>query len=336
MARRRLLILLTAAIAVAGAMTLSACGGDDDAVVVYSGRSEELLGPVYERFEEETGINLDVRYGGSTDLALLMGEEGDRTPADVFVSQSPGTVAYLEGKGLLSELPKSTLDLVPARFRDPESRWVGITGRQRVLVYNPDLVKAGDLPDSVLALTGAAYRDRVGIAPTNASFQDFVTAMRQLKGEQAAVDWLNGMKANGARVYSNNVAIVDAVSRGEIAMGLINHYYVFQRRNEDPNAKIEIHRFAGDDIGSLFLTSTATVPNSTDQREDADRLVAYLLTREAQQAFVDEFEYPVIEGLEAAEGVPPLSDLEVPEYDFGTLADLERTATIIRDAGLGE
>lgn len=335
MTRRRLLTLLTAAVLAVAALGIAGCGGDEDGLVVYSGRSEELVGPIYERFEEETGINLDVRYGGSTDLALLMAEEGDRTPADVFVSQSPGTVAFLEGKGLLGPVPETALDAVPARLRDEKGLWVGITGRQRVLVYNPEEVREADLPDSVRDLTGPAFKGRVGVAPSNASFQDFVTAMRQIDGDADAAAWLRGMAANDARVYANNVSIVDAVGRGEIPMGLVNHYYIFQKRRENPDLDVEIHRFPGGDIGSLFLVSTASIPASTDRPEDAARLVEFLLTPEVQEVFAKtDFEYPVIQGVGTAEGVPPLSALDVPRYDFGTLADLERTAQLIRESGI--
>jgi iron(III) transport system substrate-binding protein len=335
MPRRRLLILLSTVALALGALGLAGCGGDEDGLVVYSGRSEELVGPIYERFEEETGINLDIRYGGSTDLALLMAEEGADTPADVFISQSPGTVAFLEGRGLLGEVPRAALDKVPARVRDRQGLWVGITGRQRVLVYNPGEVDAADLPDSVLDLTQPAFRGRVGVAPSNASFQDFVTALRLSEGEEAAERWLRGMASNGARPYANNLAIVDAVARGEVPMGLVNHYYIFQKKAEDPDLPIAIHRFPGGDIGSLFLVSTASIPVGTDRREEAERLVEYLLTPESQRVFAEaDYEYPVIAGVRPAEGVPPLASLDLPPYDFGTLADLERTAQLIRESGI--
>ena len=333
--RRRLLTPLLAAVLLVAGLSLAGCGGDGDGLVVYSGRSENLVGPLYERFERETGIDLEVRYGSSTDLALLLGEEGDRTPADVFVSQSPGSVAYLDGRDLLSPLPQGVLDRVPSALRDPEGRWVGVTGRQRVLVYNPDQVDADDLPASVRDLTGEAFRGRVAVAPSNASFQDFVTAMRQTDGDDAAQTWLRGMRDNGARVYANNVSIVDAVARGEVPMGLVNHYYVFQKRRENPDLNVEIHRFAGGDIGSLFLISTASIPAPTDRREDAQRLVEFLLGPEAQRVFAQEdFEYPVVQGVSTAEGVPPLETLDLPTYRFGRLADLQRTAEVIRASGI--
>jgi iron(III) transport system substrate-binding protein len=193
---------------------LSGCGDDEEALTIYTGRTESLVGPLLERFSEETGIATDVRYGDTNDLALLIGTEGDRSPADVYWGQSPGATAYLAGRDLLAPLPAETLAEVAAGFEDPDGEWVGVSGRERTLVYNQDRVEQGELPDSVLDLTGPAYRGRVALAPSNGSFQDFVTAMRAIEGEQAAEDWLRAMAANDVRTYANNNAIVEAVGRG--------------------------------------------------------------------------------------------------------------------------
>ncbi len=342
---RRLLPALLAVLTIALVAVAAGCGGGDgggsgddpNALVVYSGRSEELIGPLYERFEQETGIDLDVRYGDSTDLALLIGEEGDRSPADVFSAQSPGAVAYLQGRGLLAPIPAGVIAKVPANLRSPDRTWVGVTGRQRVLVYNPDLVSADQLPASVFDLTRPEYKDKVGLAPSNASFQDFVTAMRQTRGEAAAKDWLEGMAANGARSYGRNTAILEAVERGEVPMGLVNHYYVAERLAEEPGAKVAVHRFAGEDIGNLFLTSTVSVLKASDRKAQADRFVAFLLTPASQRFFAETTkEYPVLPGVPAGAGVAPIQTLTIPAVAIGELTDLEATARLINESGIGD
>ena len=194
--------------ALASVLVLSACGsssepaastsagGDAGALTVYSGREEEYMEPVFDAFEKKTGTTLDVRYGDSADLALLVGEEGDKTPADVFISQSPISQSYLDQKQLLSQLPQAVLDRVPANLRAADGDWVGIAGRQRVLIYNTDLVKPADLPKSVLDLTDPKYKGKVAVAPSNASFQDFVAALNQIEGKDATNAWLAGMAEN--------------------------------------------------------------------------------------------------------------------------------------------
>ena len=197
-----------------------ACSDEEKSITVYSGRSQNLIGPLLERFEEDTGIDVDVRYGGSTDLALLLQEEGDKTPADVFISRSPGPVGFVAERGLLAELDDDVLKLAPS---SPSGYWVALTGRQRVLVYNSELFDPAELPTSIYELTEERWLGRVALAPTNGSFQDFFTLLRIKDGDEAALAWLKALHDGGAPVYGNNVAIVQAVARGEIEMGLVNH-----------------------------------------------------------------------------------------------------------------
>ena len=229
--------------------SLAACGGDEETITVYSGRSENLIAPLLDEFTEATGVKVDVRYAGSADLALLIDQEGDRSPADVFISQSPGALGFLEANDKLSPVDESLLDLVPARWRDDDGMWIGISGRVRVIVYNEDLVDPAELPISVFELSGDQFRDRVGLAPGNSSFQDFVTIMRETYGDDAALDWLSGMADNGARSYTNNTSIVQAVGRGEVPMGLVNHYYNFRALAENPGAVSRNYYFPQGDIG---------------------------------------------------------------------------------------
>jgi iron(III) transport system substrate-binding protein len=324
-----------AALALLLALVLAGCGGSRDALTVYSGRTQNLIGPLLERFNKETGIAIDVKFGDSAELALLLDEEGDRTPADVFLSQSPGATGFLAGMGRLGQLDSGELGKVDARFRNADGRWVGISGRQRVLVYNSEQVAEADLPDSVLELTGERFAGKVAVAPSNGSFQDFVTAMRQLEGEEATAGWLKAMAANEPRTYANNNAIVEAVSRGEVQMGLVNHYYNHRLQQENPSTPSRNHSFADGDVGALVIPSTASVLAGTDKADEAGRFVDFLLSAEAQRYFSDQtFEYPLVAGIPAASGLPPLASLQSPDYDVDALGGgLERTVELIRSSG---
>lgn len=323
------------AFALLSAVAASACSGGRDALTIYSGRDEALVGPVLEDFVDETGIDVDIRYGDSGELALLLNQEGDRTRADVFLSQSPGPTAAVAAKGGLAELPSGTLELVDERWRGAGGRWVGVTARQRVLVYNSEMVAEDELPESVFDLVEPEYEGRVAVAPTNASFQDFVTAMRETEGDDATQEWLEGMAANGAQTYADNSSIVAAVGRGEIPMGLVNHYYNFRALEEDPSLPTRNYVFPPDDLGSLLIDSTVGILDTTDHRDDAELFVEYLLDREAQEFFSREtFEYPLADGAAASEELPPLEQLEGPDVDLTALDDLEATARLIEDSGL--
>lgn len=329
--RRLLLPVLVLVLVVAG---LSACSSGEDRLTVYSGRTSDLIGPLLEQFSEETGIPIDVRYGQSADLALLIGEEGDRTPADVFISQSPGAVGFLDAQDRLAELPPSTLALVSAENRAADGSWVGLSTRYRTLVYDADEVDEADLPDSVLDLTDPQYEGQVAVAPENGSFQDFVTSMRTEIGDDATEAWLEGMAENDSPVYANNLSIVDAVARGVVPFGLVNHYYNFQLEQEDPDLASENHFFPADDLGSLRLITAASIPAAADLTDEARRLIEFLLGDEAQTFFTEEtFEYPLVDG------VPPAAVLPEPPptraVDIADLAGgLERTQELIDASGI--
>ncbi len=319
--------------------SLTACSsGDDETLTVYSGRSEELIQPLLDRFSEETGIEVDVKYGDSAELALLIEQEGDSSPADVFISQSPGATSYLDGLGRLDALPAEVLDRVPEGERSAAGSWVGLTGRVRVLVYDTDQVDPTTIPPSVLDLTDPAYRGQVAVAPSNGSFQDFVSAMRAELGDDVAQQWLDGMAANDSPVYANNVAIVEAVGRGEVPMGLVNHYYNERAKAEDPAVDSENHLFPDGDVGSLLIVSAGGVVGTSDATEDAQQLLAFLLTDDSQRYFADEtLEYPLVADVPPAADLPPLATLDVDTVDFDQLGgDLAGTIEMIRQSGIDD
>jgi iron(III) transport system substrate-binding protein len=332
MTRRTAVSLLLALLLALGVV---GCTRSREALTIYSGRGQDLVGPLLERFHAQTGIDVDVKYGDSAELALLLDEEGDRTPADVFFSQSPGATGFLAGKGRLAPLGQEVLAKVDQRFRNKAGRWVGVSGRQRVLVYNTELVQPRDLPDSVLDLTDPRWAGKVAVAPTNGSFQDFVTAMRQLRGEEATGGWLRGVAGNRPRTYANNNAIVEAVGRGEVPVGLVNHYYNHRFLRENPSMPTRNHVFGGGDVGALVIPATVSVLEGSDRSEQAARFAEFLLSPEAQRYFSDEtFEYPLAQGVPAAPGVPPLGSLESPSYDVDELGGgLQRTIELIRASG---
>lgn len=325
------LVLMSAVLA----LVAGACGATgDDTLTVYSGRSENLVGPLFDQFTADTGIEVDVRYGQSADLALLIDQEGSNSPADLFISQSPGALGLLAGKGMLTALSDTTISLVSDEFRNGAGNWVGLSGRVRVLVYNTDLVDESSLPASIFDITGDEYQGVVGVAPGNGSFQDFVTGMREIHGDVQTSEWLQGLDDNGALTYANNSAIVQAVARGEVEMGLVNHYYNLRALAEDPSLPSVNHYF--DDVGSLVIITAAGILQSSSDPDTAERLVQYLLDSDAQSFFSDEtFEYPLATGSEPNTGLANLSSVQSTTYDFDDLSGgLARTQQLIEESGL--
>jgi iron(III) transport system substrate-binding protein len=327
---------LAAAAATSLLVLLAACGGssdagdDGDGLVVYSGRQEALIEPLLKDFTEATGIAVTPRYGGSAELAAQLLEEGDRTPAAVFLSQDAGALGALQDEGRLATLTQAELDKVPARYRSKEGRWVGVSGRSRVVVYNPDLVPAATLPKSVFDLVEPEYKGKLAYAPTNASFQSFVTAMRVTVGEERTRAWLTGFKANEPKAYDGNSQIVDAVNEGQVPMGLVNHYYLYEKAQEAgglDQLKARNYLFPGKDLGSLVnVAGVGVLEGKGDERTRA--FVDFLLGEQAQTYFAEQTkEFPLIAGVQP--DVPGLPDVDLSELDT-----LDETLKLLDETGL--
>lgn len=319
---------------------LVACGGDDEAgetgttagtVTIYSGRNEALIRPLLDRFSAETGIKVETRYAGSAELAAALLEEGDRAKADVFLSQDSGALGAVAKAGALKELPGAQLDKVDERFRADNGTWVGLSGRARVIVHDPAELPEAEIPDSVFDLTDEKWKGRVAYAPTNASFQAFVTGMRVLEGDDRTEQWLRDFLANGAKAYENNIAILDAIDAGQIDIGIANHYYALEKKAENPAFKVTNHFLDGEDPGALINVAGVGV---LDPTPEATRLVDYLLSAPAQQYFASEtFEYPLAAGVAPPTGLPSLDEIDSPDVDLSRLDDLEATLKLLDEVG---
>jgi iron(III) transport system substrate-binding protein len=273
-------------------------------IILYSGRNENFVEPLIDAFTAATGIEVVVRYGdGTSDLAAILLNEGDATDADLFWAQDPAWIGAIGDAGLLSTLPSDVLDLVDPAYRDGDGEWVGVTARSRVMVYNRDLVSAEELPDTVTELTDPVWRGRIGIAPTNASFVAFVSAMELVDGPEATLAWLEGMAANDVATFSGNGAIVNAVIAGDLDAGLVNHYYLLQAMAERGEVPASNHFLAAGDPGSLVMATGVGVLHPSDHKQAAVEFIRYLLSEDAQAHFVvDLFEYGLIEGAPTPEG----------------------------------
>ena len=335
--RRVAVILLVAALAPANVGVAAAQDPSPEAggpLTVYSGRSESLVGPVLERFEQASGVDVEVRYGDSAELAALILEEGDRSPADAFFAQDAGALGAVGQAGLLARLDDGLLDRVDPAFRDPEGSWVGISGRARTIAYtteDADLV----LPASILDFTDPAWRGRIGWVPTNASLQAFVTALRVLEGDDVARGWLEGIMANEPVDYPNNAAAVEGVAAGEVDVAFVNHYYLMRLLAEQgDDYPVAQHFFAGGDQGALVNVAGIGMLATSDQPEAVTALADYLLSPEAQTYFSEAtFEYPLIDGVPADPRLPELASIEAPDVDLSALADLKGTVELLRAVG---
>ena len=336
---RLLPLLLTLAV-----LALAGCGGEDgvsggpDKLTVYSGRAELLVGDLYEQFEKETGIDVEVRYGDSAELAATLAEEGDNSPADIFFSQDAGALGATAERGQLEKLPDEVLNrVVDSRFRDERGHWVGASARARVLAYNTDRLEEKDLPKSVFELTDSKWRGRVGIAPTNASFQAFVSAMRIDVGDAKTREWLDGIEQNEPQLYENNLQAVEAIANGEIDIALVNHYYLYEvRREQGDDIPVANHFFRTGDPGALVNAAGIGILSTADSPDEARRFAEYVVSDEGQRYFAENTaEYPLVKGIEPSQELPPLKQVHGPFINLSQLgAKLPSTLEMIEAAGL--
>jgi iron(III) transport system substrate-binding protein len=315
---------------------LTACGSDADVLTVYSAQHESLVRTMLEDFTEETGIELEFRDANDSELANQIVEEGEASPADVFLTENSPAIDVVDEAGLLAPLDDATLDQVDEAYRPSSGTWVGFAARSTVLIYNPAEIAEAELPASMLDLADPAWEGRVGIAAGGADFQAIVSAVLELEGEDATREWLTGLERN-SEIYSSNTAIMKAVDEGEVPVGITYHYYWF--RDQAQNGLIgddaELHYFGNQDPGAFVSVSGAGVLASSDRAEDAQRLVEYLTSPAAQERLAESsaLEYAVGTGVDSAEALPPLAELEAPDVDPGAL-NAPTVTELMQEVGL--
>jgi iron(III) transport system substrate-binding protein len=336
------------AAALAATLVASGCGFDTggssgggpgepetEGITLYSGRIPAAIGGAVDLHEAEVDRDVQVRFADTADLAATLIEEGDASPADVFFAQEPGAIGAVADAGLLAQLPDDILERVSARYRDPEGRWVGVTGRVRILAYNRGVVRRSELPPSPFGLVAPRWRDRVGWSPASSSMQEYVTALRARYGDDRTREWLEAMVENGAVDYPNNVTIRDAIAAGEIDVGLINHYYVAQAvAAEGEDYPVGVY-FPPGGLGSLLLLTTVGVLESSDRKEEAFDFVRSLLTGPSQEFFTfSSKEYPLARGAAPDPSLSvPLSQVPSVEGELVDLDELQATIELMQEAG---
>lgn len=331
----------TEAVATSGPSTVATAAGasgEGGSLVVYSGRSEALVAPIIAQFADATGIDVDVRYGSTAEIAATLLEEGTSSPADVFFAQDPGGLGAVAQASLFAPLPEEVLSRVPERFRSPNGQWVGISGRARVVTYNTENVQPDTLPADIFDFVDPQWKGRIGWVPSNASFQAMVTAMRQSWGEDKTRQWLEGVKANEPVEFENNAAAVEGVAAGEADVAFVNHYYLYRFLKEQGEGFKARNAFlTGGGPGSLIMVAGAGRLANGPNEANAIRFMQFMLSSVAQQYFSAQTnEYPLVEGLATPAGLPALADLEATalDIDMADLDDLQGTVALLQATGI--
>lgn len=303
-------------------------------LTIYSGRSEEFIAPFFEIWQQQSGIKLNVRYGDSAELAAQILEEGKNSPADLFLSQDAGSLGAISNEQLFVPLASGVADQIPSQYSQANRDWVGVTARVRVFAYAPDRIAV--VPKSITDLTKPIYKDQLAIAPTNASFQAFLTAVIEDKGRSFAKQWLIGLKNNGVKTYAKNSVIVEAIDKGEVSIGLTNHYYVWEV-SESLGRKINVVNgyFEAKDLGNLINVSGVGILASSKKQAAAIDLINFLTSEVIQSKFVsDTHEYSLIQSVNPPQNLPSLTQVGAPSIDLETLKNIKSTQDLLIEVGL--
>ncbi len=330
---RHALAALTVVTAVAGAVS---CSAEPDELLIYNAQHESLTKEWIAAFTRETGIKVRYRQGGDTELGNQIIAEGANSPADVFLTENSPAMAAVERAGLLAEVDPTTVAQVPAQYRPANNTWVGVAARSTVFVYNPDQLGSGQLPKSMLDLQNPEWRDRWGAPPAKADFQAIVAALLELRGKPATEQWLAAMKSD-ALLYTDNIATLRAVNSGEIAGGIIYHYYWYrdQAKTRELSGNTKLHYFKNEDPGAFVSVSGGGVLASSGKPDRAQQFIRFVTGVQGQEIISagNSFEYPVGSGVPANPALVPLDELQAPAVNPSDL-DAAAVTDLMTQAGL--
>jgi iron(III) transport system substrate-binding protein len=342
---RRTAVSLCLAAAVSAAALATGCGSSASSstsagpgtLTLYSAQHEQMTNGLAKAFEHKTGAKVRVRFGEDEGLANQLVQEGSASPADVLLTENTPPLELLSEKDLLAQVPGPTLAQVPARYDSPSGHWVGVAARETVLIYNPKLVSAAELPPSILDLAKPEWKGKLAIAPSEPDFVPIVSAIDKLDGRAATESWLKGFAANAKR-YDDNEGIVAAVEAGQVGAGIINHYYWYEQAAEVGAANVhsKLYYFGHKDPGALVNISGAGALKSSKDPALAQRFLAFLVSKEGQNAMTHsgDWEYPLVAGVTPPPGLHPFAGLQAPEVGPADLGDGSVPLQLMQEAGL--
>jgi len=344
--RRRLVKRGTAGLAVlllAGG--LAACGsasgasGSAGSITLYSGQHEQTTQDLVTAFEKQSGIQVNVRYNDEDSFADEIIAEKTHPVADVFYTENSPVLEYLQNQGLLAPVNGSTLAKTPSAYNSPQGDWVGVSARVSVLIYNPSLISASQLPTSVLQLANPKYKGKLAFAAGETDFQPIVTSVARAYGDAKAGTWLEGIKANaGSHIYPDNETIADEVNRGAVAFGVVNQYYWYRMKAElgASNVQSKIAYFAPHDPGYVVDVSGAGILKSSKNKADAQKFLAFLVSKQGQDIIAHSisYEYPLDDGVTTTAPETPFADLQPYPISIAELGDGSTAISLLRKAGL--
>ncbi|WP_293761883.1 iron ABC transporter substrate-binding protein [uncultured Aquitalea sp.] len=318
------------------AALLSASGAALADIVVYNAQHESLAKEWVDGFTKETGIKVTLRNGSDSEMGNQIVQEGKNSPADVFLTENSPAMALVENAGLLAPVAADTLNQVEGPFRPGSGKWVGIAARSTVFVYSKSRLSPKELPTSLLDLAKPEWKGRWGASPSGADFQAIVSALLELKGEAATLEWLKAMKTNSV-AYKGNSTVMKAVNAGQIDGGVIYHYYYFgdQAKTGENSKNTNLHYFGKQDPGAFLSVSAGGVLASSKHQQEGQAFLKWITGKGGQTVLRTgaSYEYAVGKGAASNPKLVPIAKLDAPKVDPSRLNSRKVTELMIK-AGL--
>jgi len=329
--------------ALAGCSSSPASAASGPSITLYSGQHEQTTDGLVTAFEKQTGITVNVRNDDEDTLANLIAVQGQHTPADVFYTENSPALEFLQERGLLTPVDGATLAKTPSQYNSPQGEWVGVSARVSVIVYNPSLIPASQLPTSVMQLAEPKYQGKLALAPSETDFQPIVTSVMKTYGQAAALTWLDKIKANAAsHIVPDNETLVDEVNRGQVAFGVLNQYYWYRLQAEIGQSAMhsKIIYFAPHDPGYVINVSGAAVLKYSKHQAAAQKFLAFLVSKQGEEIIAraagneQSYEYPLGSGVTTSAQQTPFSQLQPNPITIAELGDGSAAIALLRQAGL--
>jgi len=279
-------------------------------VNLYSHRHYDTDKELYKKFEQQTGIKVNVVHAKAEELLSRLKIEGMRSPADLFITADVGNIYQAKVDGLLQPIQSEKLNsIIPSHLRDADGQWYALTKRARVIIYNKEKVDPSTL-STYEAIAEPDFPYSISVRTSaNAYNKSLMASMIANLGEEKALEWAKGVVANMARdPRGNDRDQIRAAASGEADIAIANTYYIGRFVNSSDPADRKVAESVGiffpnqHDRGTHINISAAGVTKSAKNKENAIKLLEFLLSPEAQSSFANaNSEYPVNAAVEASE-----------------------------------
>jgi iron(III) transport system substrate-binding protein len=309
-------------------------------ITVYTHRHYETDQQLFKRFEDSTGIEVNVVNASADELIQRMSREGEHSPADVLITVDAGRLVKAKEKGLLQSVNLNIPDsIIPSSLKDPDNQWFGLTKRARIMVYSKERVNPEEL-STYEALTRAKWNDRILIrSSSNIYNQSLLASMIAHDGENKAKEWAKGMVENFARKpKGNDRDQVKAIMAGEGDIAIINTYYLGKLLNSENPEEVKAAQQVGlffpnqEGRGTHVNVSGAGIARYAPNKDNAQLFLEFMASKEIQEVFASaNYEYPVNPNADLSDLLQSWGDFKEDTLQLSKLGKLNQQAVIIFD-----